>query len=97
MKGQVIIVTGANAGIGYETVKHLYKLNATIVLACRDKQRAENAIKELEKEIKSEGKLIFERLDLSDLESIEEFSENFKNKFKNLNILINNAGMIKPF
>jgi hypothetical protein len=34
--GQVIIVTGCNSGIGYETVKKLYELNATIVLACRD-------------------------------------------------------------
>lgn len=35
MSGKVIVVTGANTGIGYYTAKHLLEMNATVILACR--------------------------------------------------------------
>lgn len=43
LKGQVIIITGANTGIGLESAKVLAKQGARIILACRDKKRGEQA------------------------------------------------------
>jgi NADPH:quinone reductase-like Zn-dependent oxidoreductase len=43
LTGKCFIVTGSNTGIGYETVKSLLKMNATVVMACRSKERAEEA------------------------------------------------------
>jgi NAD(P)-dependent dehydrogenase (short-subunit alcohol dehydrogenase family) len=44
LKENIIIITGANTGIGRETAIELSKLGAHIIMACRDKKRAESAI-----------------------------------------------------
>ncbi|RYG96856.1 SDR family NAD(P)-dependent oxidoreductase [archaeon] len=43
LTGKVYIVTGANTGIGYETAKHLVRMNGTVVMACRSADRAQEA------------------------------------------------------
>lgn len=55
--GRVFIVTGANSGIGKETVKELAKRKATVILACRYLQTAQNAISDIRTQI-STGKLV---------------------------------------
>lgn len=47
MDGKVCIVTGANQGIGYYTAKRLGELGATVILACRNEDKTEEAIKKL--------------------------------------------------
>lgn len=41
LDGKVIIVTGANTGIGYQTVRELAKRNAKVIMACRDMEKCE--------------------------------------------------------
>ena len=47
LEGRVFIVTGANSGIGKETVKELAKRKATIILACRNLQAAKSTAQEI--------------------------------------------------
>lgn len=55
--GRVFIVTGANSGIGKETVKELAKRKATVILACRNIQTARNAVSDIRTQI-STGELV---------------------------------------
>lgn len=93
LKGQIIIITGANTGLGKETAKYLAPLGPTIIMACRDFSRTLPAIQEIIKDSKNEN-VLFMKLDLSSLESIESFVEEFNKKYDHLDILVNNAGII---
>ena len=93
LKGQVIIVTGSNTGIGKETARVLASMGATIILACRDVKKTEFVVEELKRNTDNQN-IEFIRLDLSELKSIREFAEEFKRRHQKLNILINNAGVM---
>jgi retinol dehydrogenase-12 len=92
LNGKVVIITGANCGIGYETALDLLKRNAHVIIACRDAKRGEHAIDKLAFHSKSE-KVELELLDLASLESINDFSDRIHAKIDRLDILINNAGV----
>lgn len=99
LSGQVIIVTGANVGLGLETVKQLSKRNAArIYVACRSQQKAEAAIKEIQRDIPDACPLEFLKLDLASFASIKTAAAQFKSKNPRLDILVNNAGimMVEP-
>ena len=92
LKGKVIIVTGANAGIGKATARQLADLGATVVLACRSKERGKAALDELSC---VDGRCFdLMRLDLSDLDSVRAFAAAFTEKYGRLDALINNAGIL---
>jgi NAD(P)-dependent dehydrogenase (short-subunit alcohol dehydrogenase family) len=93
--GKTIIVTGANAGIGYETALALYVAGAHVVLACRSLQNAEQAIAKIKLQ-KGTGILEAAVLDLSSLDSVKEFAETFLKGHQQLDVLINNAGVMIP-
>ena len=92
MKGKIVIVTGANAGIGKATAAQLCDLGATVILACRCKERGEAALEELS----CVGGRCMELmpLDLADLESIRAFAAAFAERYDHLDALINNAGIL---
>ena len=99
LAGKVVIVTGCNAGIGKETAKQLYGKGCTVIMACRNLIKANEARQEILSEMQSENEqnLIIIRLDLADLKTIDQFVNDFKtNKIINgkLNFLINNAGVM---
>lgn len=92
MTGKIVIVTGANSGIGKATARQLADLGATVVLACRCKERAEAALCELNC---VEGRCFdLLPLDLADLESVRAFAMAFAAKYDHLDALINNAGIL---
>lgn len=93
LTGQVVIITGANAGIGKETARALARMGATTILACRDEKKTVQVVEELKTQTKNSN-IEFIRLDLSDLKSIQQFAKEFKAKYSKLNILINNAGVM---
>ncbi|XP_018583404.1 retinol dehydrogenase 12-like isoform X2 [Scleropages formosus] len=92
LSGKTVLVTGANSGIGKETARDLAKRGARIILACRDMAKAEAAQKEIIEDSGNQD-VVIRRLDLSDIKSIREFAE-IINKEKQVNILINNAGIM---
>ena len=97
LTGRVAIVTGANSGIGYETAKALAKKGASLVMACRNLDKANSAASEIRLAVK-DADLDIIQLDLADLDSVRKFAEFFKDKYGSLDLLINNAGvMIPPF
>ncbi len=92
-KGRIAIVTGANNGIGFETTKGLAKVGYKVIMACRNIEKAFSARDRILKEIPNADLDIFQ-LDLSDLESVKEFAQGFSKKYKKLNVLVNNAGVM---
>ena len=92
---KTIIITGGNSGIGLEAAKMLVKRGAQVVLAVRNEQKGKQA-KESILADNSEALVEVMQLDLSDLKSVKEFSEQFMARFENLHILINNAGVMVP-
>ena len=92
MKGKIVIVTGANSGIGKATAAQLADMGATVILACRSRERGEAALSDL---MCFNGRC-FELmpLDLADLESVRAFATLFAAKYDRLDALINNAGIL---
>ncbi len=88
---KICLITGANSGIGKAAAKGLAKLGATIILVTRNHVRGERTLAEL-KEITGRNKSYLFIADLSSQESILNLANEIKNKFKNIDILINNAG-----
>lgn len=97
LKGKIIIVTGGNSGLGYESVKAFASKGAKVILASRSLEKGEDAKNLILKEI-PEADIIVMSLDLSDLESVRVFASNFRKSYKKLHILLNNAGiMMTPY
>ena len=97
LSGKVIIVTGGNSGLGYESVKAFAEKGAEVILASRDQLKAERAIQNIRREIPG-AKLKFIQVDLASLESIRNFADDFKENYDRLDILLNNAGiMLIPY
>jgi NAD(P)-dependent dehydrogenase (short-subunit alcohol dehydrogenase family) len=97
LSDKIAIVTGANSGIGYEMARALAGKEATVVLACRNKDKGEAAIRQIAQEY-PEAKAELLQLDLSDLASVRYFTAEFTSRYDRLDILINNAGIMRaPF
>ena len=95
LEGKTVFITGANSGLGFYTAKALAEKNAHVVLACRTLKKANSAIDKL-KSLNPEGKFSPLELDLSDLNNVSEIGSKFSNDFENLDLLINNAGIMHP-
>lgn len=87
------LITGANSGIGKVTALELAKQQARVVMLCRNKQKAEDAHREIVQESGNKDVHIL-LCDLASQKDIREAAEKFKQKFTSLDILINNAGVI---
>ena len=89
--GQVCIVTGANSGIGYHTAKGLAERGATVVMVVRNMDKGETAMEEI-KQATGASSVYLMHCDVSDMASVDRFTNAFKERFMCLNVLINNAG-----
>lgn len=90
LKDKIIIITGGNSGIGKAASIQLAKLGATVVLACRSKERGAQALNEVRSAAKSSNVELMQ-VDLSSQTSIREFVDAFKQRYEYLHVLIHNA------
>ncbi|OPJ65661.1 oxidoreductase [Clostridium chromiireducens] len=93
-KGRSVVITGTG-GIGYETALEMTRAGAEVIMAGRNKDKGEEAIRKIKK-INPNGNIRFEKLDLADLASIKVFGERIRSQIKSLDILINNAAVMAP-
>ncbi|KAL8878344.1 MAG: hypothetical protein Q9198_003824, partial [Flavoplaca austrocitrina] len=91
--GQVIIVTGSNTGLGLEAARHYVRLGAAkVILAVRSLEKGEAAKTSLEESENRLGVVEVWHLDLSNYDSIKQFSKR-ANALPRLDILLENAGI----
>ena len=91
MKEKIVLVTGANKGIGFGIAKHLGKSGWQVIIGARDRRRAEKAINEL----KSAGVNIlgWVNIELRALDTIKKAAEEINEQYPGLSLLVNNAGI----
>ncbi len=93
--GRIAVITGANSGIGFETARVLAEHGATVVLAGRDPGRTSAAAGRL-KSASPDAKVETAELDLASLESVRTAGADLTARFPQLDLLINNAGIMMP-
>jgi NAD(P)-dependent dehydrogenase (short-subunit alcohol dehydrogenase family) len=84
-RGRVVVVTGANSGLGLATARGLARAGAKVVLAVRDTDKGQRAAAEIAADT------TVAQLDLASLASVREFASRFQGQ---LDLLINNAGVM---
>ncbi|ALH80654.1 oxidoreductase [Sphingopyxis macrogoltabida] len=92
--GRSFLVTGANAGIGFETARVLAARGAHVILACRDADRAEAAMNRIRADVPA-AELSFQPLDLADLDQVRD-AANAVLAGSRIDVLVNNAGIMIP-
>jgi NAD(P)-dependent dehydrogenase (short-subunit alcohol dehydrogenase family) len=93
LTGRTAIVTGANSGIGFEIAAALAGAGATVVLACRNPERAEAARAALA-DRDPKGPIEVLRLDLASLGQVADAAEETTERFARVDLLVNNAGVM---
>ena len=97
LAGKVIIVTGANSGIGFEAAKEFARSHAQVILACRSMAKAQVALDAITAELPDACATIMQ-LDLASQSSIHQFADEFLTRYDRLDVLVNNAGiMMVPY
>ncbi|VVT56472.1 uncharacterized protein SAPINGB_P005081 [Magnusiomyces paraingens] len=101
---KVALITGGNSGLGFFTSLHLYTHGWEVYVAARNPTKANDAIKKIKSEAESRksdlpaiavfGELHFTQLDLSSLAKTKKGVDEFLSKESQLNLLINNAGVM---
>ena len=91
--GRTAVVTGANSGLGLVTARELARAGATVVMACRNLDKAHAAVERIRAVVPG-APVQVDELDLASLGSIRSFAERFRATHDGLDLLINNAGVM---
>ncbi|WP_341899915.1 oxidoreductase [Fluviicola taffensis] len=92
-QGKTILITGATSGIGLEAAKVLSEKGAKIILPVRNLEKGKRAEQEIKQRCKSADVTLM-KLDISDLDSVRLFADEFLKKYSKLDLLLNNAGIM---
>lgn len=95
MKGKVCVITGASSGIGKSTAQELSRRGATVVMACRHMGKCESTAKSIRKSTENSN-VVCRFVDLASMDSIEHFARNLREEIDHIDVLVNNAGVMKP-
>lgn len=91
LTGKIVMITGANSGIGKSAAVGLASKGAEIHMVCRNMERA-NTAKDEVISITSNQKVYVHKLDMSNTKDVYQFASKFQEDHNRLNVLINNAG-----
>jgi retinol dehydrogenase-12 len=91
--GRLVVITGASSGIGQATAVELARRGATMILACRSKERSQGALDAIRA---VGGKASFVLLDLADFASTRRAAEEILGLAGSIDVLVNNAGLAPP-
>ncbi|KAB2855472.1 MAG: SDR family oxidoreductase [Anaerolineae bacterium] len=89
---KIAIVTGANSGLGKATAMGLAKMGATVVMICRSRERGETAQRDIIQQTGNQNVHLLQA-DLSVQAEVRRVAEEFKERFDQLGLLVNNAGV----
>lgn len=92
MQNKIVMITGANSGIGKVTARALAGMGAHVILACRRQAAAEEAMQEIRRAV-PEASLEFVRVDVSSQASVRDCAARVASQHDRLDVLINNAGI----
>lgn len=90
----IVLVTGANSGLGKEACLQFARLGCHLVMLCRDAKRGAEALEDIKAQ-SGNGSIDLVLCDLSSIKCIEAFADEFREKYSRLNVLVNNAGTLK--
>lgn len=93
LTGKRFLITGGNAGLGFEAAKMLATENANVVIASRNAARAKSAATELDR--LGAGTIDAVSLDLSSLDSVRSAAADIRSLHDGLDAIINNAGVMQ--
>jgi len=92
-KDDVVLVTGANSGMGKATALALAKTGAQVVMLCRHPGRGQAALEEIRSASNNKSVMLM-LCDLASIEDICRFADAFRSRYSTLSVLINNAGIL---
>jgi NAD(P)-dependent dehydrogenase (short-subunit alcohol dehydrogenase family) len=95
MRGKVVMVTGANSGMGKEISLGLARMGATLTMVSRDRERGESARDDVQSKT-GNPKIELLTADLSSQQSTRQLVREFESRHDRLHVLVNNAGMSLP-
>ncbi len=93
MHGKIVLVTGANSGMGLATTIEMARRGGKVIMACRSRKRGEEALTEARRQSGSNDITVM-LCDLASFQSIRSFAEEFLAEYPVLDVLINNAGVV---
>jgi len=94
LNGKKCLITGASSGLGLELTKLLIRQGAEVIMLCRNASKGKKIVEELLSE-HPDASLQIEIADFCSLDSVKRFTKDFKRKHQSLDILINNAALLK--
>src|SRR5271168_5132187 len=94
MQGKTVVVTGGNSGIGFETAAALASMGARVLVTARNADKGRAAVSAIAQRIGGEGKVQLVVFDLSDLSSVRQGAAEILEQAPNLEVLVNNAGLV---
>ena len=92
--GSTVLITGGNTGIGKETARALANQGARVIITSRNTERGRNALAEIREDSGRDDVEVMS-LDLASFQSIRAFAKEFTARFDRLDVLVNNAGVVK--
>ena len=95
LSGRLVVVTGANSGLGFGLAKRLSMAGADVVMAIRNRVKGEAATDAIRADV-PHAKLTIKQVDLSSLKSVAELGHELVAEGRPIDLLINNAGVMTP-
>jgi NAD(P)-dependent dehydrogenase (short-subunit alcohol dehydrogenase family) len=94
MQGKTVVVTGANSGIGFETAAALAAMGARVLVTARNADKGRAAVAEISQRLHGDAQVQLVVFDLADLASVRRGAAEILDLAPQLDVLVNNAGLV---